>query len=657
MAGRARAAAAFLLVLATCLVGVLGTSAPAHSVVAEPDGGCWIYVPSAPALDSDPASDVSTGLEPWTTEDGKVLLGSRGDTAAGGSREVILWLTSGPIVSAAAATGTASFLLSVDGTPLAAPLTASFSAAAGTPVRNLLVRGTIPVPAAGNHTIRLDAAYFDIPATTRRVACNGQTSGTQGGPNPATHPLPTDVETPFVSAAGASATIADVDGQDVTTSARAGDVVHYGVAGLGSTRQLAVSFCDEDGTCLDPVEGPWTARDGTANGEVVVPEGAEAGAGTLRISDGTDEPTVPLAVLGAPAVSGDEEAGTDTTVVTLTGTGWDPGKPVTISGRTGDDDATADDDVTADVDTSGGFTAEFEVTDEDTAVLAVEQAHGAGTLSAAYEFSGTVGTTPDSTDDPTTTPTTPATPGTTVTPPADIPLPGDVPVAEPEPAPAAPVDSPEELAVSEARLDGQATMSELFGGSPQRDLIFLVENVGDQTVEDPIVRVYVGRSTDLEPQIVDATVGVLEPGDRVVVTVPLTLPMAAFGTYHVVGLVGETEAGAFAVEWQTYPWGLIALDVLALALLAWGVRRRMARRRTAAAALVAGGDADAVVDLDAADAWWRYRSGTGPRPLAGELRVPGSGTPPPVEDPAADAIVDLDAAECWWHRNDASRAS
>ena len=100
-------------------------------------------------------------------------------------------------------------------------------------------------------------------------------------------------------------------------------------------------------------------------------------------------------------------------------------------------------------------------------------------------------------------------------------------------------------------------------------------------------------------------------------TVPLELPMAAFGTYHVVGQVGDTEVGAFELEWTTYPWGLFALNALALVLLAWGVRHRLAAcvaRRAAALALP--GDADAVVDLAAADAWWAYRAGTGPRPVA-----------------------------------------
>ena len=67
----------------------------------------------------------------------------------------------------------------------------------------------------------------------------------------------------------------------------------------------------------------------------------------------------------------------------------------------------------------------------------------------------------------------------------------------------------------------------------------------------------------------------------------------------------------------------------------WGVRRRVLRRRKPGAALPAPGDgADAVVDLAAADAWWAYRAGTGPRPVP--AWPPGAdGAPARAVGPAA----------------------
>ena len=241
-------------------------------------------------------------------------------------------------------------------------------------------------------------------------------------------------------------------------------------------------------------------------------------------------------------------------------------------------------------------------------------------------------------------------------PPADIPLPQDIPVAQPPATTPDGTAAVEDLSVTEARLDGEATLSELFGGSPQRDLVFLVENVGDGTVEDPIVRVSVGRSEDVEPQVVDAEVGDLDPGEQTVVTVPLELPMAAFGKYHVVGQVGDTELGAFELEWTTYPWGLFALNALALALLGWGVGTAScsaARRR--AAALARTGDGDAVVDLGRRRRLVGLPRGHRPATggageCRGRRRCPVPAAPHPDEPQPGEAIVDLDAAEKWWQR-------
>lgn len=147
-----RTAAALLLVGATAGLGVVSVGAT-NAVAASPDGGCWTYLydPLDPTLDSPPLSDVSTGIEPWTVEDGQVLMGTSGATTAGGTREVVVGLSSGPVVSSLPATGTASMVVSVDGVPLDAPLTTEYAAEAGQPVRDVVVRGSVPVGGAGEH--------------------------------------------------------------------------------------------------------------------------------------------------------------------------------------------------------------------------------------------------------------------------------------------------------------------------------------------------------------------------------------------------------------------------------------------------------------------------------------------------------------------------
>jgi hypothetical protein len=660
-------------------VGLAGQSAAAAAVT--PSGGCWAYVPSTTALDAPPTTDLSTTLEPWTTDPatGGLLLATSGATAVGGSRTVTTTVVSGPVIAPLDATGTASFLFSVDGTPLADPIAMPIEVEAGQPVEDLVATVTVPAGTAGAHQVRLEGIYFDVPG--RRVACNGQDEGVPGGTNPATDPQPTDLTSSWSTVASASVAVTGIADQAVRNAARPGDVVSLQLAGLASSVTARVSLCNAAGTCA-VVAGIPTGADGAATASFTVPGPAPVGAGTLRVDDGTTKLQTDFSVLAVQQVAAAEELGVDSTTITLTGTGWDPTRPVTIRGYAGTDSSSAvttDAQVTAQVDAAGTFTATYEVTDAATGSVIVDQARTSTHIGAVYLISGVIGgaVDPDAgetpVDDGDETPVddgeeTPSdggtdtgsggvTPGvvTPVDPPEDIPLPPDLPVDEPAVPVPGDTEVTEDLAVSEVRLDGQATLSELFGGAPERDLVFIVQNLGAETVENPIVRVSVGRSEDVEPEVVDAEVGVLDPGEQTVVTVPLTLPMAAFGTYHVVGQVGETESGAFAVEWTTYPWGLFALNALAIALLLLGVRHRLGLRRQASAAALAVPGGESVVDLAAADAWWSYRSGAGPKPVV-RPPLPPLAPASPTSSPAPDdpvpgeAIVDLAAAEAWWSK-------
>lgn len=699
---RLRAAAALVLAgsAAAYGVGIVGPGAAAAAAPVVPTGGCWVYDPSLPALSSPPTTDVSTSLEDWTTDPaaGGVLLATSGRTTVGGTRTVTASILSGPVVSTTTnVTGTAHFLLSVDGAPLAEPVSRPFSAAAGDPVEDVVGIVEVPVTAPGAHRVRLDAVYLDAPTAGLRVACNGQTAGTQGGPNPATNPEPTDVTASWTALASASLAVTGIADQAVRNAARPADVVSVQATGLASSTPASLQLCDAAGACK--VVGTLaTGPDGSATGSFMVPGDAPLAAKTLRVGDGTTSASTDFSVLDVQRVAAAEQLGVDSTTVTLTGTGWDPSRPVTIRGYAGKDSSSAvtgDPQATAQVDAAGTFTATYDVSDAATTSVIVDQARTSTHIGAVYLVSGVIGgaVDPDGgetpTDDGEETPAeeTPTdsdggtdsgsgsgsgsgtgTPGvvTPVDPPEDIPLPPDLPVDEPGvPVSGDPEEVVEDLAVSEVRLDGQATLGELFGGAPERDLIFIVQNLGDETVDNPIVRVSVGRSADVEPQVVDAEVGVLDPGEQAVVTVPVTLPMAAFGTYHVVGQVGETDNGSFTVEWTTYPWGLFALNALALTLLALGVRHRLELRRKAGAAVLDVPGGESVVDLGAADAWWSYRSGAGPKPVARPPLAPlapGSpdAGPAPDEPLPGEAIVDLAAAEAWWSKrpgNGAPKAS
>ena len=93
----------------------------------------------------------------------------------------------------------------------------------------------------------------------------------------------------------------------------------------------------------------------------------------------------------------------------------------------------------------------------------------------------------------------------------------------------------------------------------------------------------------------------IDPGETETITVDVSLPFAAFGEYRVVGQVGPSEAGGYSTTWSSYPWGLVALNVIGLLLLAWGISRRVVarhRRRLGERAGVAGVALGATPGLD-----------------------------------------------------------
>ena len=542
-----------------------------------------------------------------------------------------------------------------------------------------------------------------MPLLARRVACNAQTEGFPGGANPATAPLDTNLVSDFATVAAPAAIIAGIEGQQGLGAARAGDTVRVAVTGLASSVEANLALCDADEVCL-PGAAFLTEPDGSGLGEIRVPQEAVAGEWTVRVSDAARSLDLPLTLLGAPALTLTEEAGEDEVEITVEGAGWNPGAPVEVRGYRGPrllaGNATSDRRAKVRADATGAFSATFTATDRTTKRIgAVQTRAGRAPLRAAAVFGGfaTVPPPPDppqndppQTDPPATPPATtpsvvtPAPPASIAAPPAepplDIPLPGGGKVTDVTPAePTDPEPAQTTLAISQVTLEGSASFGELFGAAPERTLTFAVQNLGEVAVEDPEVRLVVSKTDDVEPAPVQAGIGTLEPGDTAQVEIPIALPTAAFGTYHVRGGVGDAELTAFDLEWSSYPWGLFVLNALGLVLLGWGVRRRLAARGIALSALlpvaalslpvgarrtpVADGPlGDAVVDLAALEKWWDLRDG-GQRPPAPRPRLLG-GTPTPLmaavapaaprEDAADlnDSVVDLAAAAAWWeHRS------
>ncbi|MFC6152378.1 hypothetical protein [Nocardioides yefusunii] len=546
----------------------------------------------------------------------------------------------------------------------------------------------------GEYRVVLQSVHFVVTeetvpgsVTTLHWACNAQQGteptasaapapgGTEVVPalNPAASPEPfVGVMSEFAVQNTSLLLLDDVRGQVGTAAARAGDVLVLSASGMETSSSFNVGFGPAGGPyVLDNMVVTSDEEGVVERFEVAVPQGAVVGQGEVTlVKIGTPEvPSAPagvplsLRILGAPVLTATETVGDERLDVVVAGVGFDPLTQVRVRGRAGEA-AASDKAVEVWTDVDGAFTTDYVLTDLDATALRARQTREAsfGELTARVELANAV-PGPSGSKPPVTPPAevpTPITPPVAVppsvpapsvpapvvpapiapiaptAPPLNIPLPETAPIVE-VPAPEVPdAIAVAELKLTEPTLEGSVSMGELFGGSSERRVVFEVENVGGAAADDPDVLLGIGRTADATPSTVATSLGTIEPGARVAVGINLALPMASFGTYQVVGQVGDETATSFSVRWDTYPWGLFAANVAGVGLLVWGV----SRRRTKAAPIPAGPEtAEAgasVVDLDALDKWWK------------EGKVVHA-APEVLED--NDSVVDLDAADRWWARN------
>ncbi|WP_238006568.1 hypothetical protein KZZ52_47125 [Dactylosporangium sp. AC04546] len=127
------------------------------------------------------------------------------------------------------------------------------------------------------------------------------------------------------------------------------------------------------------------------------------------------------------------------------------------------------------------------------------------------------------------------------------------------------------LEVVSVRLDGRPRWSEWFGAEARRTLVYQVRNPGAQTLRDLPFNVRVGKGGG-EPAPAPPS-GELRPGETRELRAPVTIPFAAFGRYQVHADIAGL--GAASVPYDAYPWGLVALNVIGVALIAFGAYRRI----------------------------------------------------------------------------------
>lgn len=681
---------AIAAVLGSVLPGLVtagASAAPAEPVV--PTGGCWRYVPAIGSEIDDATGiiDMSTALEPWAA-DPRLTLGTAGDTVVGGVRTFSLDVAGGPALEPRFidVKGSATFFFDVlDPASVRTeldPIVVDFDVLANTnAIPAMQVAGTMPLGLAGTSALVLRAVYFDlpvlpgapglpvVPGVAERLACNGQTAG-DATINPATTPVDTSVLTAVTSVSATSLLVARVDGQKVLTAARPGDGVEVTMAGFPSEVAVPLGFCGPAGEADRPC-GPstpiTTQPDGSAATTLVVPQDAVPGPGTIRARSpiGSADVTFdqPMRVLGEPALELGKTSAKNR--VRVIGTEWDPLQPVRL--RAVDEDGERVGKSVSVTAGAGGRIDARLTAGADVVSVVAEQQHRAEMLEASVDVpagesdgtgggtgGGTSGNGSGSTDPSAGTNTSGAPAAAAPVLPLDIPAPVDLPVTTvPDPQVAGTVAGGEPLAVTKVTLTGSARVSDLFGRGPKRVLKLQVENVGDADVIAPGLSIAVGKGKDSDPIYASDGFGRLAPGATRELTIPISLPAGAIGTYTVTGQLGTGDAGSFTVAWETYPWGLFGLNGLGILLIAFAIRRRIATpgpsriaalvgtpRTAAAPGLDAG---EAVIDLAVLERWWALQAGDAIRETVGS-------------DTMDDAVVDVDAVERWLERCSARSA-
>ena len=380
--------------------GLVVLASPSAVAVA-PTGGCATFFASGGDIESTtpPTSYLGSPNGPWSDEANTEVppnyeLTSSGGTLVGETRNFALTYDKG-MLSFAPAEGTAYWYFSVNGTNLPA-ITTELEMPAGVVDNGDTVSGSFTITSGGTNTIVFRKMIFVATAGVR-VVCNGQ-EGNTTAVNPQTTPVDTNITTSFNAFAQANATITGITNQTVTNAARAGDVISFSASAFSAAGAGTAELCEADGSACHAADSSFTvAADGTGSGTITVPAGF-VGNKALKLSSGGEAGLRPIRILGTATISANIAGGGAGTVVTLTGTNWDPGQPVQLSGhREGPPfppPATGDTPVTVTAAPNGTFTGQFTVNDANTKYLGAQHTHrvppaaAAVFASTAFSFSG-----------------------------------------------------------------------------------------------------------------------------------------------------------------------------------------------------------------------------------------------------------------------------
>ena len=145
-------------------------------------------------------------------------------------------------------------------------------------------------------------------------------------------------------------------------------------------------------------------------------------------------------------------------------------------------------------------------------------------------------------------------------------------------------------------VDEPVSVSSLFGGPKDVTLVLTVKNTSGVALNAPALSVSVGRGSDPTGFVEGRQLAPLPAGASRTLRIPVRIPPFTYGDYTIRSSVA-TGQGTVAENTpvSSYPWGLLAVVVLLVALVLLWIVRRMRRR-------VAAGDAGPGAGAPPADA-------------------------------------------------------
>ncbi len=188
-----------------------------------------------------------------------------------------------------------------------------------------------------------------------------------------------------------------------------------------------------------------------------------------------------------------------------------------------------------------------------------------------------------------------------------------------------------QLAISNARIDGNGPWYSYFGAPAKRKVVFTVDNIGEVTVRNAAISLSIGKGPNPKGFVAAPDLGEIKPGESRTFAVDVELPVMAIGTYGVQGNIpGFADPVRFRTETSQVPWALTALPLLILGQVALLTMRNRLRRKLAPATAPVPAiaprralPAAPVIDLDELEAAKSDRAPVGAAAAASPEMMPG----------------------------------